>query len=646
MVDEVLSFVGNQKPVKRLLLNALDEKTIKSALQNLKENRDYQVLKECALVRGRIDWLLGMNGTRAVTLAARAQGHRTVYNIGRVKTPTLALVVRRERQIENFKPTPYFTIIGFFKTAANEPIQAKWKAGAQQKGLDVEGRLIDPIYCREIIDKCSSGERKCTISSYEIKEKTETHRLPFSLSALQIQAGKTFGYEPQQVLNLCQALYEKKYTTYPRSDCDYLPENQHEAAPQILHNLKLTGNADLAAWAGHATIDPKRKSRAWNDQKVSAHHAIIPTEAPCDLDKLTKDEKNIYFLVARSYILQFLPEHKYNQTSIGITCADELFSASGRTVLEPGWKLVYQKEQQAEEEGGDQERQLPKLKEGATVTLLKATPQEAQTKAPPRFTPATLLGAMKEIAKYLKDDKLKSSLQSVGLGTEATRAGIIDDLLKKGFLAKNKKNILPSEKAYTLIEHLPDHLTWPDTTALMEQKLQFLEQGKTGIDDILNAQISDMVVLCNEVKEIQFPRDESAVACPVCGQGSLRKRKGSRGDFWSCSRYPDCKATYPDKNDQPDMTPPKEVDCPGCGGKLRLRTTKDGKKKFWSCMNWKEGCQISFDDYRGKPVIHPCPKCEQGYLRKLGGKNGLFWLCKNCSTGFDDSKGKPDLTKK
>lgn len=646
LIDEVLSFVGNQKPVQRILLNALDEKSIRAALADLRSNEDFEGLRASAELRQRTDWLTGMNYSRAVTLAARKKGHEGVFPIGRVKTPTLAIVVRREAEIQNFKPIKHYGIVGLFKTIRakvekEESFQMQWQPQGGSKGVDSENRLVDVVAMRDILERLNNGDRKGIVTKYEIQPQTERPKKPFSLSALQIAAGQAFGYEPQAVLDTCQALYEKKLTTYPRSDCEYLPMNQFAAATEILHHLKLTGSEELAAFANAA--DPELKSPAWDNSKITAHHALIPTVEICDFEKLKEEERNIYGLIARSYIAQFLPDHTYNQTKIEVQCSDELFTVSGKTVTSKlDWKIVYRKDQKdtAPEEDAD-EKTLPALNDGETIALMRATNNEKMTKPPKRFTPATLIQAMKDIHKFVLNDELKKTLKDVtGIGTEATRAGIIDDLIKKEFLIKEKKSVVPSAKANRLISILPNELTYPDFTALMEENLGKVSVGAAAPTAIGDMQIEEVRKMCALAMQLDMPAAAGSVPCPQCGQGVLLKRRGKNGDFWGCSCYPDCGASCPDADGRPDLTPRpqrEKVTCPVCRtGELIFNK----KFAFWGCSAYKDGCKGAFsDDGSGKPMLEPCT-CG-AYLRKFSGKKGEFWSCKTCNKTYNDQNGKP-----
>ena len=609
LIDEVLDYLQNEKPVHRILLNALDEKSIKKAIQTLRENSDFYNLKQSALARARADWLIGMNLSRAYTLAAQRAGHRTTLPVGRVKTPTLALVVRRERELAAFKPEEYYTIKADFKHA-NGTFTAYWKPGEEQPGRDSEGRLTDNAVAKALVNKLKS----CLIGkivSCDTAEKKDAQRLPLSLSALQVMAGKKFGYDPQLVLDTAQTLYERKLSTYPRSDCDFLPESQHSDAAVILGNLEESSQSDLAGWAAEA--DRTIQSRAWNDKKITAHHAIIPTTEKCNFASLNDTQKNIYFLIAQSYIAQFFPVHVYNQTRVELEHSEELFTASGRVVVELGWKKLFtadpdDKEDKKEEDGG----MLPAMAQGDNAELLGVKADKKSTKPPVRFTAATLLAAMKEIHKYVKNPDLKKRLKDVsGIGTEATRATIIKELIDRRFLQeeKKKKFLIPTDSAYLLIDALPDEMTYPDSTALWENILHRMAEGSENLAVFLEQQAQFTSTLCNIAKEQSMPLKEGHV-CPQCGQGVLQQRNGRNGAFWGCSRYPECRGAYDDDQGKP-KTP--EHSCPRCRqGSLLLRKGKNGD--FWGCTRFP-ACRATWDDDQGKPrmtvTVQPAGKTAQ-----------------------------------
>lgn len=644
--NSILDYVGNTKPVRRLLLNALDEKTIRRALANMRDNKEFDNLYHSALARSRADWLIGMNLSRAYTLAARQAGHDMTLPIGRVKTPTLALVVRREQEIKRFKPLTYW-LLKFTFLSDKGKIDTLWQPKEDQPGLDPEGRMIDKAVLDDVlahIRKAKEDKRQGLVANVEKEKKTVSQCLPFSLSALQLQAGKIYGYDPQTVLDTAQLLYEKKLTSYPRSDCDYLPESQLDDAKNILANIKSIAEPDLSAWAAGA--DTTIKSRAWNDKKITAHHAIIPTETVCQYDALPEKEKNLYLLIARAYIAQFYPVHEYEHTKIEITFAEETFEATGNVIINDGWKSLYRRNTDKDENENQEEELLPAVTKGESVEYMVCRPEEKKTTPPKRFTPSTLLQAMKEIHKFVKNPELKKQLKDVsGIGTEATRAGIIKELQDKGFMQEIKKHLQPTDQANLLVSLLPDEMTYPDTTAEWEDVLKKMEEGKADLPKFIKWQTCFVQSLCLAAGtvEVQAPQGHT---CPVCQAGLLKRKKGTKGFFWGCTKWPDCNTTFPDKAGKPDLEPPKEYACPKCDtGKLRQRSGSTGK--FWGCSNYPD-CKATFPDKRNKPEIHICPVCKKGTLRKITGKNGDFWGCGNypaCTATFSDDKKKPVTSK-
>lgn len=595
LIDEVLDYVGNKKPVCRILLNSLDEQSIKKAIAHVRDNQDFFNLKQSALARARADWLIGMNLSRAYTLAAQRAGYRTTFPVGRVKTPTLALVVRREREIAEFKVAAYFTVKADFRHS-NGIVTAYWKPKDNQIGLDAEGRLIDPAIAQTLLEMLHDATEKAAIVLCETTEKKELQRLPLSLSALQVLAGKKFGYDPQTVLDTVQKLYERKLTSYPRSDCDFLPEAQHADAASILKNLRGIKQEELAVWSAQA--DPNLQSRAWNDKKITAHHAIVPTLAPCNFATLNDIEQNVYFLIAQAYIAQFYSVHIYNQTRVEIEYAHESFTASGRIVVELGWKELYRAD--TEEKKEDDSVALPAMDKGDAADFISASAEKKSTRPPGRFTAATLLAAMKEIHKYVKNPDLKKKLKDVsGIGTEATRATIIKELLQRNFLVEEtkKKYLKPTDSAYLLIDALPDELTYPDSTALWENILHSMAAGSETLDYFIGQQVQFTTSLCSKANDLSIPL-MGDYPCPKCGQGVLQIRNGKSGKFWGCSCYPLCKATYADKAGQPQK--PEHI-CPKCGqGGLQLKKGKNGD--FWGCTNFPI-CRATYNDEQGRPQI-------------------------------------------
>jgi len=601
---EVLASCNWRGPVTRLWLSALDETSIRKALSNILPGNKTEPLYWAGLARSRADWLVGMNLTRAYTLAARSQGGDSLLSVGRVQTPTLKLIVDRDREIEAFKPVPYFELVGRFSADAHN-FAAQWVP--RGTSVDQEGHCIN----RQVAVKMAQQlmGRRGRIDKAETQRKKEAAPLPFSLSALQQEASRRWGMGAQQVLETAQALYEThKATTYPRTDCDYLPMSQHEEAPDVLKALAQSDNR-LAALAG--TADPSKRSRCWNDAKITAHHAIIPTHATVDISKLSESEFQIYNLIRRRYLAQFFPRYEYDQTTIEVIIEGEHFKASGRTPRIEGWREVL-----GRENGKDPGNQpLPPVKTGQTVILDQANIEDKETKPPARFSEGTLIQAMKSIGKTITDPKLKAVLkETAGLGTEATRAGILQTLLKRGFVTKQKKHLVSTTVGRALIDAVPEAVKNPATTAIWEQQLDIIAQGKASLDDFMQQQSKHVRQLVEAVagngKQNRSLANTAGEChtCPNCDK-PMRRRKAKTSNewFWGCSGYPDCKTTLPDNKGRPGKRPKNHArpmsgstsvkvnaavgsQCPQCGaGKLLqrfLRTGPNAGKPFIGCTHF------------------------------------------------------------
>ena len=670
LIDEMLDYLGNTKPVERILLNALDEKSIRYALEHMQDNRKYQPLKDSALARSRADWLMGMNLSRAYTLEQQHMGKKVTFPIGRVKTPTLALVVHRERELQNFVPVEYYVLQVQYGHDKGD-FWATWKPKDTQQGLDPDGHMLDQTILNDLRDRLMQAPEG-TISLVEKKKKKEGQRLPFSLSSLQIVAGKLYNYTPQEVLDIAQKLYEKKYTSYPRSDCEYLPVNQHLDGKAILSNLVNMEHKELARWAKEA--NPTIKSRAWNDTKVTAHHAIIPTTVRCPLHTLSKEEQNIYFLIAQAYIAQFYQEHVYEHTRIEVTHQEELFSTTGRVVIELGWKALYKKvksTEESEENQEDEEKSLPAVRKGDAITAQDSKVDQRKTKPPSRFTSATLVQAMKEIHKYVKDEELKKQLKDVsGIGTEATRATIIEDLIhnkKNPFLTEEgkKKTLIPTESAYALVDALPDSLLYPDATAQWEERLAKMSEGNEAIDVFLEDQTKFVVQLIEDVKQrvgntpkVAMPKTEACGkgpnrnpstaqptgrSCPKCKTGELLLRKGKFGEFYGCSGFPTCKYTENVSSSKENVSATRESGFTKNEHPFvtAVEMPQRSREEVMPPMPIASG-KILDDTHKE----YTCPRCKRGYLVQYESQSEPVWKCSEgqaCRTSCADVEGKPAI---
>ena len=596
LVDEVLLHVKNKKPVQRLLLNALDEKSVKAALGKLQSNKNFANLSQAALGRARADWLIGMNLSRAFTLAVKRQGLDMVLPIGRVKTPTLGLVVRREREIANFKPTDHYKIKVLF-SHPNGQFQAVWKPNSEQPGIDSEGRLISQAVVEKMLAKFSTGGRTGMIMAYECTDGQEPPKLPYSLSALQIEAGKIFNYDPQTVLESAQKLYERQLTTYPRSDCDYLPTSQLADAPIIIRNLSACAGIGQAAKGANLSL----QSRAWNDGKITAHHAIIPTTVKFNETGLTETDINIYKLIAKTYIVQFYPNFTYKQTKVLVSYSGELFSATGKQIVKSGWREIWGHDEAEKKTAGENDEAnatLPLMAKRDNVDYVSAEEKALTTKPPARFTPGSLIEAMKEIHKYVKDPDLKKQLKDVsGIGTEATRATIIAELQARKLLLQNKKQLIPGDAAYVMIDLLPDEMTYPDQTAKWENCLGDIQAGKSALDAFLTAQVQFVSTLCEKAKKIAFGNNKPAAQTVTPTAPPKPSAAPQPGKAQPPSAAPPRKPSATPAKPTAAKTAPQHK-CPSCGKRLIRREYQ--KRFFWGCEGYPS-CRYSANDNKGKP---------------------------------------------
>ncbi|MFV7783021.1 DNA topoisomerase III [Shewanella marisflavi] len=480
LVDEVIAYLGVKgdklNQTQRLLVSDLNPQAVKRALGQLRSNREFIPLSTSALARSRADWLYGMNMTRAYTLQGRKVGYQGVLSVGRVQTPLLGLVVRRDEAIENFVSKPFYEVLANLYTQEQAHFKAKWQPSeACQPYMDEEGRVLSRRLAENVVGRIT--EQAAVVSNLKAKDKQQGQPLPYNLSSLQIDAAKRFGMSAKAVLDTCQSLYEKhKLITYPRSDSRYLPKEQLALAPGVIGAV-LKGAGELTAQCD--APDPKIVSKAWNDAKVDAHHAIVPTEKVANLSTLSQAERQIYLQLARQYLAQFYPVYRYHETQVEVEIAGGHFHTKAKQELALGWKQLFPKrsDDKAESEGEEGLAQLPPLHKGQALHSGLGELIEKQTQPPKAFTDATLLSAMTGISRYVTNAEIRKILKETdGLGTEATRAGIIELLFKRGFLARQGKSIVSTAVGRGLINSLPESATTPDMTALWESHLDAISR--------------------------------------------------------------------------------------------------------------------------------------------------------------------------
>ncbi|MCP1507740.1 DNA topoisomerase-3 [Pseudomonas marginalis] len=542
---ELLELCKYRGPVQRLWLSALNEASIRRALSSLKSGQETFPLYHSALARSRADWLIGMNLSRLFTLLGRRAGYDGVLSVGRVQTPTLRLVVDRDRAIASFVSVPYWEV-EVHLSSMGQPFIASWLPPSL--GQDEAGRCLQQTLARQavqtIIDGCAA-----TVLSLQTEHFREAPPLPFDLSTLQEICSRKLGLGVQETLNIAQALYEThKATTYPRSDCRYLPASMFDEVPAVFDALLKT---DPALRHALGSLDRSLRSRVWNDDKVTAHHGIIPTTESANLARMSEQERQVYELIRSHYLAQFLPHHEFDRTQVELECGPERLTAVGKQILVQGWKgLLY--ENTEEDEPNHKSQVLPVLQQGTQCAVDDVELKSMHTAAPKPLTEGDLIKAMKNVAKLVNDPRLKQKLRdTTGIGTEATRASIIKGLIDRGYLLKKKRALMASAAAHTLIEAVPIAVADPGMTAIWEQALDEIEAGRLTLDAFVAKQanwIAQLVAHCGSLT-LAMPV-EASPACPICN-ASMLKRKGKSGPFWSCSHYPDCKGTAPFKKDTP-----------------------------------------------------------------------------------------------
>ncbi|MDC9595386.1 DNA topoisomerase III [Xenorhabdus anantnagensis] len=529
LVDEVLDFLDldteKKQNVQRCLINDLNPQAVTKAVERLRSNREFIPLCVSALARARADWLYGINMTRAYTLLGKNAGYQGVLSVGRVQTPILGLVVRRDEEIEHFVPKDFFEVKAHVVTPNEERFTALWQPSESCIDFqDEEGRIIHRPLAEHVVGRITG--QPAYVSAYQDKRESETAPLPFSLSSLQIEAAKRFGLSAQDVLDICQRLYEThKLITYPRSDSRYLPEEHFVGRHAVLNAISV----HAAHLLPQDALDVGKKNRCWDDKKVDAHHAIVPTARSSQVN-LTENEGHIYGLIARQYLMQFFPDAVFRKCTIELDIAGGKFIAKARFLAEAGWRtLLGNKERDEENEGTP----LPVVTKGDELLCEKGEVVERQTQPPRPFTDATLLSAMTGIARFVQDKALKKVLRATdGLGTEATRAGIIELLFKREFLYKKGRHIHATPAGRALIHVLPDMAVLPDMTAHWESRLTQISEKQFRYQDFmlpLQETLQQLIWQAKQYRNLKAFRDLPPVpASTKKGKGKQAKSSKSR----------------------------------------------------------------------------------------------------------------------
>ncbi|ACV62836.1 DNA topoisomerase III [Desulfofarcimen acetoxidans DSM 771] len=545
-----------QKPFKRLWISSLTDEAIREGFTRLRPGTEYNNLYDSAICRAEADWLIGLNVTRALTVKYNAQ-----LSAGRVQTPTLAMLVSREKEIKRFVPTDFWTV-----KANLGKFQAEWRDKSGK-----HNRFSDCLQAETIVNKVK--EKSGEVIDLITQEKSEQPPLAYDLTELQRDANKKFGYTAQKTLAGLQMLYERhKLVTYPRTDSRYLTSDM---VPTLMPRLKAVSGGYFAELVKPLTAKPLPiNKRLVDNSKVTDHHAIIPTTERANLAALTAEEKNIYDLIVRRFIAVFYPAYSYKQTTVIVLIAGEHFHASGKVVTNPGWKAVYNNESREKDTGYDDtpEQNLPPLKKGDKVKVLSCKSVKGQTKPPARYTEASLLSAMEHPGKFIEDEILKESVKESGLGTPATRAEIIEKIISSNYVERRGKELIPTAKGIQLVELVPPELKQADLTAKWEQQLHDIAMGKSKrtkfISGIREHAEKIVTTVLNSSSTFK-PDNVTGNKCPKCRK-FLLSVKTKRGSNLVC---PDRSCGHRQVEKETSNRP-----CPQCKKRrMEIREGKGGK---------------------------------------------------------------------
>ncbi|MGZ6642226.1 MAG: DNA topoisomerase 3 [Solirubrobacteraceae bacterium] len=514
------------KPVKRLWLSSMTNQAMREALEHLRDGSEMEKLEEAARSRSEADWIVGMNATRAATIRLRSSFDGAV-SLGRVQTPTLAIIARREEEIRAFVPEKYWLVDATFEAEGDRRYEGRFHAGTKP-------RLASEAEAAAIVEAVRGG--RGTITKLDTTRRKERAPLLYDLTSLQREANTRFGFSARRTLAAAQRCYEEhKALTYPRTSSRYLTSDMvEEIKPTAGH---VGAHAEYAKGAEYVTsLDLLPLGRVVDDAKVGDHHAIIPTNTAHDLAKMSADDRRIYDLVARRFLAVFHPEAEFENTRVETTVAEHVFRTRGKVLLVPGWRGVYGERvggddlEGASDEDEGRDQTLPKLEKGEEVDTREVGFEEKETKPPRRYSDASLLGAMETAGKLVDDDELREAMKDSGIGTPATRAAIIERLIDVGYVERDGRSLVATEKGRNVIRLLDEHpLTSPALTGDWERRLARIEHGeeqrKRFMADIAKFAGETVGVLDTTLKDVRIPRANLG-PCPVCGHDIVENRKG------------------------------------------------------------------------------------------------------------------------
>jgi DNA topoisomerase III len=588
-----------KKPVQRLWLSSMTKKAIGEAFEQLRPGEEMKPLEAAARSRSEADWVVGMNATRAASIRLRAAFDGAV-SLGRVQTPTLALVARREEEIRAFVPEPYWLVEARFEATGQRHYSGRYLGGK---------RLPEEKEATAVVEAVAGQPGE--ITKLEKKEEREQPQLLYDLTSLQRHANTLYGFSARRTLAAAQRLYEEhKALTYPRTNSRYLTGDMvaeiKPIAELVGHNSQYRKGSEYVL-----ALDELPLGRVVNDAKVQDHHAIIPTRSEHELGRMGQDELKVYDLVAKRFLAIFHPEAVYERTRVETTVSEHVFRTSGRRLIEPGWKGVYGEEADQprgeDDSGGDQ--LLPKLDQGETVQTLEVESIRKETQPPRRFTDASLLGAMETAGKEVEDAELREAMKDSGIGTPATRASIIELLVNREYIEREGRSLMATEKGIQVIRLLNGHqLTSPELTGSWEHRLGLIEQGEDSRESFMRDIASftrETVAELDKLKGVQIERAKLG-PCPICGREINENRKGyscwSRDDpgcgfvIWKKKAGKSLIASLADSRERGEDPGVGRTEKPVTGfrgrsgrtfrAKLRLEQTDEGKWRVEFDEDW------------------------------------------------------------
>ena len=595
----ILEKAGCHKPIKRLWISSVTDKAIKEGFANLKDGHDYDNLYRAAVARAEADWLVGMNGTRALTCKYNAQ-----LSCGRVQTPTLAMIAKREEEIRKFVPKEYYGI-----SLETQDVKWTWRD---------EKTKSFRTFSRERAEQIKGRLENAALEITSVEKKAKKTMAPglYDLTTLQREANLKYGFSAKETLNIMQRLYENhKVLTYPRTDSRYIGK---DIVPTIKERLKACGIGPYRKLAGALMNKPVQVNGSFvDDKKVSDHHAIIPTEQFVQLDHMTNEERKIYDMVVRRFLAVLYPASQYEQVTMEAKVAGETFAASGKVIKSLGWKEVYEDgadddlEDEADDEKKLKDQRLPEMKTGTRLKILKTSLNTGKTKPPARFTEATLLAAMENPVKFMETrdkEAVKTLGETGGLGTVATRADIIEKLFHSFMMEKKGNEIHITSKAKQLLELVPEDLKKPELTADWEMKLSQIAKGRIRQGDFLH-QIRDYT--CEIVDEIKtgegtFRHDNlTNKVCPQCGK-KLLAVNGKNSKMLVCQ---DRECGY-----RETISRTTNARCPKCHKRMEMYVK--GKEETFVCQCGYKEKLSAFQARRQKEGAGVGKRDVQNYLRK------------------------------